>query len=190
MSKSVAPPERTSSDRRRSYRRRRPTNPRAFMVLMSVACLALGVAGVASVVSGGYRPECYEGGVDPVRAAALLSFGAMAAGFALAATTALRSFWSERRVAEITIVAFLSGLTVMAVAGFLFFATIPDSSAPLVSRSSIQILAQLGLGLVVAGLVPAVLKGVPAAVKRRNPNLLIILVALALIIVIRLVWRG
>jgi xanthine/uracil permease len=158
------------------------------MVLMAIACLGLGVAAVASVVSGGYRPERYGGGFDPVRAAALLSFGAMTAGFALAATIALRSFWSERRVFEITGVAFLSGLTVLAVAGFLFFATVPESSPPLVTRSLIQVLAYVGLGLVAAGMVPGALEGAASAVKRRDPNLLIVLIALALIVVIRLVW--
>lgn len=159
------------------------------MVLMAIGCLGLGVAAVVSVVSGGYRPERYEGGVDPVRAAALLSFGAMAAGFALAATTALQSFWSERRMAEVTVFAFLSGLTVLAAVGFLFFATVPDSSPPLVPRSSVQALAYLGLGLVAVGTVPALVEGAFGAVKRRDPTILIVLIALAMIVAIRLVWR-
>jgi hypothetical protein len=160
------------------------------MTLMAIGCVGLGVAAIISVVSGGYRPERYEGGVDPVRAAALVSFGAMAAGFALAAATAVRSFWSDRKVAELAGIGFLSGLMVAAVAGFLFFATVPDSSPPLVPRSSIQVLAYLGLGLIAAGLIPGALDGAAGAVKRRDPNLLIALIALALIVVIGLVWRG
>ena len=159
------------------------------MVLMAVGVIGLAVAAVASVVSGGYRPERYAGGFDPIRAAALVSFGAMAAGFALAASIALRSFWSERRLFEITGPAFFSGLTVMAVAGFLVFATVPDPSPPLVPRSTIQVLAYVGLGLAAAGLVPASLEGAASAVKRRDPTLLIVLIALVLIVVIRLVWQ-
>jgi drug/metabolite transporter (DMT)-like permease len=174
---------------RAKRRRRRSANQRAFMVLMAIGCLALGVAATVSVVSGGYRLERYEGGIDPVRAAALLSFGAMAAGFGLAATTGLRSFWLERRLADVTTFAFLSGLTVLAATGFLFFATASDSSPPLVPRSSIQVLAYLGLGLVAAGMVPAMVEGAFGAVKRLDPTILIVLIALALIVAIRLALR-
>lgn len=159
-----------------------------FLALMAIACLGLAIAGVISIASRGYRPDRYGDGFDPVRAAALLAFGAMAFGFALLTATTLRSAWAERGVFQVGGVAFGAGLTILAVAGFAFFATAYDSSAPLVPRSSIQALAYLGLGLVAAGLVPAVLEGAAAAVKRRDPGLLIVLIALALIVVVRLVW--
>jgi hypothetical protein len=155
MSKGESSAGQTPTVPKPTRRRRRSANQRPFMVLMAIGCLALGVAAVVSVVSGGYRPERYEGAIDPVRAAALLSFGAMAAGFALAAATGLRSLWLERRMADVTSFAFVSGLTVLAAAGFLFFAIAPDASLPLVPRSSIQVLAYLGLGLVAASLVAA-----------------------------------
>ena len=92
-------------------------------------------------------------------------------------------------MAEVTVFAFLSGLTVLAAVGFLFFATVPDSSPPLVPRSSVQALAYLGLGLVAVGTVPALVEGAFGAVKRRDPTILIVLIALAMIVAIRLVWR-
>ena len=189
VSESAAPSGRTSSDRRRTGRRRRSPGPRVFLALMAIACLGLAVAGVVSIASGGYRPERYGNGFDPVRAAALLAFGAMTVGFALPTATALRSAWSERSVFQLGGAALGAGMTILAVAGFAFFATAYDSSAPLVPRSSIQVLAYLGLGLVAAGMAPAVLEGAAGAVRRRDPSLLIVLIALVLIVVVRLVWR-
>jgi len=138
-----------------------------------------------AIASGGYRPERYGGGFDPVRAGALLFFGAGAAGFALATAATLRLARSRPSVFRLSAVALTAGLTVMALTGLVLFASAPPSSAPVVLPDSFRVMVFLGLGLVAAGMVPVVLDGVAAAVKRRDPNLLIALIALVLIVIIR-----
>jgi hypothetical protein len=189
MSERGAPARRTSSDRRRTSMRRQSTAMRVFMALMGIGCLGLAVASVVAIASGGYRPERYGDGFDPVRAGVLLAFGAITAGFALATAAGLRSLWSEPGVVPLSGVAFWAGLTIGGAAVFVFFAWAPSTSAPLVVPSPVRAMLFLGLGLCTASMVAAAAKGVPGAVRRRDPNLLIALIALALIVIVRFVWR-
>lgn len=166
--------------------RRRANEARAFCALIGIACLGLAVAAVVAIASGGYRPERYAGWFDPIRAGALLFFGAGAAGFALAAAATLRLARSRPSVFRLSGLALTAGLTVMALTGLALFASAPPSLAPVVLPDLFRVMVLLGLGLVAAGMVPVVLDGVAGALKRRDPNLLIALIALVLIVVIRL----
>jgi hypothetical protein len=163
---------------------------RAFLALMRISCLALAVASVVGIASGGYRPERYGGGFDPVRAAMIVSLAASAVGFALVARAGLAAVWSDKQPTSLSAVAFWTGLAVATLAILLIFASMPASSRPMVVPVPLRVLLFAGLGILAAGVIPPVVRGAAAAHRRRDRGLLVALLLLAVLVVLRFTWRG
>src|SRR5437667_875848 len=65
---------------------------RSFWIVMGLGCLALALAAILAIASGGYHPERYAGSLDPIRTGLLVAFGAFTLAFVrLARATYLTS---------------------------------------------------------------------------------------------------
>jgi hypothetical protein len=160
---------------------------RVFCALMGIGCLALVFMASAAIASGGYRPERYAGGFDPVRTGMLVSFCSMAAGFGLVAAAGITARWTNANSVSLGNIAFWGGLAIGAVATVVIVADSPASSAPLVVPAPLRVMLWMGLGLTFGGML---VDGAADALRRRDPRFLVGLVLLALFLYWRFAARG
>lgn len=179
-----------SSDARSVGLHRGSTAVRVFYALAGVACLGLAVAAVLAIAAGGYRPERYVGGFDPVRTAMLISFAAGAAAFLLVVGAGFGARLSGDESIAFNGLVFWAGLAVSDFTILVVLAWMAPSSAPQVVPIPLRVGVFIGLGLVVAGMVPWALRGATAGVRRRDPRLLVALLLLVLLVVLRFAWHA
>jgi len=163
---------------------------RVFWALIGIACLGVVVAGIAAITSGGYRPERYVGGIDPVRAGMIALFGAATAAFALVGGAGLAARWSGAASVSLDTIAFWTGLAIVGGASLLFIVSLPATSAPVTVPIQITLLLYLGGGVLLVGMVRAAWPDTAAAVRRREPAFLLALALLAALVVMRLIGRA
>jgi hypothetical protein len=136
------------------------------LIGVSVACIAIG--GGVAIASGGYRPEAYAGGLDPIRTSVVLAFVLGTVGFGLPAGAALLQWLRAGERPTLTGLAFWAGLTILCASSLsvLSASTRPDGTlaAPDWSRAGVL----LGLGLLAAGMVSAAASNVMEPARRRD----------------------
>jgi hypothetical protein len=154
---------------------------RVFCAFMGIGCLALVFTASAAIASGGYRPERYAGGFDPVRAGMLVLFAACTAGFGLVAGGGVVARWSGPDRIAIGEIAFWAGLTIASGATLVILAGAPASSAPFAVPVPLRVALFVGLGLMVAAMVPtAVENSIEAMGGRRGLGILVAVLGFAM----------
>jgi hypothetical protein len=155
---------------------------RVFCALVGMGCVALVFASVASLAAGGYRPERYAGGFDPVRAGMLVFFAACTAGFGLVAGGGVVARWSGPDRIPIGGIAFWAGLTIASGATLVILAGYPASSAPFAVPVPLRVALFVGLGLMVAPMVTtAVENSIEAMGGRRGLGILVAVLGFAML---------
>lgn len=166
---------------------------RLFWALLGVSCLGVafaGIAAIAAIASGGYRPERYSGGFDPIRIGLMVFFAAGTAAFALLGGTGLVARRSGSSTVPFANIALVSGLAISAASLLVLVAWMPAWEGPLVVPIPIRIGILLGAGVAVAGMVPAVLSGASAVVRRGGRGLVVAFPLFAAVIIISYLTRS
>jgi hypothetical protein len=161
---------------------------RSFWVVMGVACLGLAIAAVVAIASGGYDPERYAGGLDPIRTGLLVAFGAFTLAFVLLARAAYLISRARPDVSADSVVLAI-GLAITAGALFALVAWMPASAGSFVLPLPLRIAIFLGPAVLILGLARSVIRGRFAAATRLDRGLVVGVLLLAMVVVFGFITR-
>ena len=136
---------------------------RSFWLVMGVACLALALAAVVAIASGGYQPERYAGSLDPIRTALLVAFGGFTLAFVLLARAA---YLTSRARPEVSTDSVVLAVGLALTAGALF-----------------------GPAIMILGLAHSVIRGRFAAATRLDRGLAVGVLLIAVVVVFGFITR-
>jgi hypothetical protein len=132
-----------------------------------VGCAGLVISVIVVIAEGGYYPERYVGGIDPVRAgivAMLLAGICMFSLFLVGSIARLRRQRTLGSVAD----GLAWGGVLIAAAGFAgFFMVVPATSGPIALPPALAIATRVGIGLLVTGLVLGLIDNLLGWIRRR-----------------------
>jgi hypothetical protein len=161
---------------------------RSFWVVMGVACVGLAVAALAAIASGGYHPEGYAGGVDPIRTGLLIAFGAFTLAFVVLARAAYLTSRARPDVSTDSVVLAI-GLAITAGALFALVAWMPATAGSFALPLPLRIAIFLGPAILILGLARSVMRGRFAAATRLDRGLVVGVLLLAVVVVFGFITR-
>jgi len=161
---------------------------RSFWVVMGIALLGLAFAAVVAIASGGYQPERYAGGLDPIRTGLLVAFAAFTVAFVLLARAAYLTSRARPDVSTDSVVLAV-GLAVTAGALFALVAWMPASAGSFVLPLPLRIAIFLGPAILIFGLARSVIRGRFAAATRLDRGLVVAVLLLAMVVVFGFITR-
>lgn len=161
---------------------------RSFWLVMGVACLALAFAAVAAIASGGYYPERYAGGMDPIRAGLLVAFGAFTLAFVLLARAVYVTSRTRPDVSPDGVVLAI-GLAITAGALFALVAWMPAAAGSFVVPLPLRIALFFGPAIMILGLAHSVIRGRFAAATRLDRTLVAGVLLVAVVVVFGFITR-
>lgn len=162
---------------------------RLFWGLIGVGATALAVALTLGIAAGGYRPDRYAGGFDPIRAAMVVSFATFAAAFALAAGAGLGARISRQEDIPAANLVMAGGFALLGVVLATLFVSMPASSDPFAVPVPVRIGILLAVAMVAAGVLPQAVSGAVGAVQRRDRGFFVAIAVLAAVVAIGFLAR-
>lgn len=158
------------------------------IVLLVFAVVIVGL-GLIAMSEGGYQAERYAGRFDPFRAGVLVMIlpGCALAGLYLATTIVQWRVRPDR--ASLAQILFALGCFIAAVALVAVVLAFPTAPGPWGVPTPIAVVLFVGIGLAMAGRVPAAAVGLRNAIRRRDRGLLVVVGLLVLWVVIGILRR-
>ena len=157
---------------------RLPFDLRTLCILAGVGLAGPVVAVLAMILWGGYHPETYPGGIDLVLAGLRWFFFWAAILIGVFAAFAVRTWLTHRHPRSLIDAVAWTGFTIATLAVLAVVVTMRGPGEHVVPIP-IRVFLYVGIGLMVAAFVPALIQGLNDAWKRGNR----IAVGLALILV-------
>jgi hypothetical protein len=161
---------------------------RPFWLVLGFGCLALALAAIVAIASGGYDPERYAGGLDPIHTGLLVAFGAFTLAFVLLARAAYLTSRARPDVSTDSVVLAV-GLAITAGALLALVAWMPGSAGSFVVPLPLRIVIFLGPAIMILGLARSVIRGRFAAATRLDRGLVVGVLLLAAVVVFGFITR-
>jgi hypothetical protein len=149
-----------------------------------VGCLALAFVAVAAIADAPYRAERYAGRIDPVRAGMFGFFLAAITVFVLFVVADIVAWRRTADSARLATALLMGGLAISSVALAILIVSMPPVSR-LTIPEPLRIMLFAGVGVSLAGFIPAAASGFVAAVRRRDVGFLVAVWVVLLLLLVR-----
>jgi hypothetical protein len=129
---------------------------RSFLLICAVAvagCIGLAWSVVSLVADGGWHPERYTGGVDPIRAGMVVLFIAGGVLFALYLVGAVVGWREQPGLGPVAAGLATGGMVIACAAIVVLLISMPPSAGPIAMPPAIAAAVRIGGGLAIVGFV-------------------------------------